>query len=110
MNVVRPVLRNVLALFCLAMGLVQLAWVSWLYGNSLHMGSPLRLHSDGMIRSVSDSAIRGHIDYMHKVGLLGFDLLGYSMWLHFICGVLLTGLSAVLFVAARGSKYSKAAH
>lgn len=100
MRFVRPLLRSVPALTCFAVGLAQLAWVWWLVGNSLHMGSPIRLHGRFIVRSIEDLTLRGRAEYQHEVGMLGFELLGHSMWIHFACGLTLLGLAVVLVVLA----------
>ena len=109
MHILRSWLRYFPGLLCLIIGLVQLVWVWWLVGNSLHMGSPLRRQGDTIIHLIDDPAVQISMESLHKVGLLGFDLLGYSMWLHLVCGVALAGLGVALVISAL-YKHAKVDH
>ncbi len=97
---VRSALRFTPGTCCLTMGLAHMAWNWWLIGNSMHLGSPLRVHGDRVIRSVSDPIARGHVENMHEIGLLGFNLLGHSMWMHFLFGVVLLAVGVIVTIAA----------
>jgi hypothetical protein len=99
MPLTRSLHRFVPALACLSIGLAQLVWVLWLIGNSLHMGSPIRLHGSFVVRSIEDSTSRGRVEYQHQVGLLGFELLEYSMWVHVVFGVALVLLGGALLAS-----------
>ena len=97
---VRSALRFTPGACCLTMALVHLAWVWWLIGNSMHLGSPLRVHGDRVIRSESDPIARRHVENMDEFGHLGFTLLGHSMWMHFLFGVVLFIVGVVVTIAA----------
>ena len=108
MKILRSIAGYLPGLFCLLLGLVQLAWVWWLVVNSLHMGSPLRLHGDIFLRSITDPGVRDRATSMYKVGLLGFDLLGKSMSVHFLCAVVLLLIGLVMVISTRLKRANQA--
>jgi hypothetical protein len=97
----RSIIGYLPGLCCLFLGLLQLSWIWWLVVNSLHMGSPLRLHGDTFLRSIADPAVRDRAESMNKVGLLGFDLLDKSMSVHFVCAAALLLLGLIMVISTR---------
>jgi hypothetical protein len=100
MEKLRLVARISPGIICSVLGIVHIWWVGWLLGNSLHLGSPLRMNARYVSRSLTDAAIKKQVDYMVDVGQLGFDLLGRSMWVHFSIGLamIFLGIGIVLLL------------
>ena len=93
---------KVIGSFLIFVGLVQLWWASYLLSNSLHMGSPIRLHGQRFVASLppeNQQSAQGFLD----LGSLGFSLLNSSFYLALVTGATLLLIGGILVVR----KYAK---
>ena len=86
------------------LGLAQWSWVSWAYGASQHLGSPIRVYGDLANALFEGNQHKSIIDVLQKVGLLVSHVLSYALLLLLLNGFLLVVMGTVLLSSKKTRK------
>ena len=88
-------------------GLVQWFWVSWAFGASWHLGSPIRQHRIG--NNATEGTLHSLVEEVYSTGLRVIGVLEDTLNLVAINGLLFVAIGIVLIVVSNKLKLDASA-